>query len=100
VAAAPLLLFNFTAASGRNKKSPRAVSVEMPLMVPGTGGSLYEVLRIEPTTMISEIKTVYRSLVKVYHPDLSGNGRDFTKIHNAYETLSDPKARVVYDMSL
>ncbi|KAK9174926.1 hypothetical protein WN944_026930 [Citrus x changshan-huyou] len=72
----------------------------MPLMAPGTGGSLYEVLRIEPTTMISEIKTVYRSLVKVYHPDLSGNGRDFTKIHNAYETLSDPKARAVYDMSL
>ncbi|GAY58005.1 hypothetical protein CUMW_183760 [Citrus unshiu] len=72
----------------------------MPLMAPGTGGSLYEVLRIEPTAMISEIKTVYQSLAKVYHPDLSGNGRDFTEIHNAYETLSDPKARAVYDMSL
>ncbi|KAL9457609.1 hypothetical protein AB3S75_006620 [Citrus x aurantiifolia] len=72
----------------------------MPLMAPGTGGSLYEVLRVEPTAMISEIKTVHRSLAKICHPDLSGNGRDFIEIHNAYETLSDPKARAIYDMSL
>ncbi|ESR33776.1 hypothetical protein KPL70_026317 [Citrus sinensis] len=69
-------------------------------MAPGMGGSLYEVLRVEPTAMISEIKTVYRSFAKVYHHDLSGNGWDYTEIHNAYETLSDPKARAVYDMSL
>ncbi|ESR65962.1 hypothetical protein WN944_002345 [Citrus x changshan-huyou] len=88
------------AVSGKNKRSPRAVSVEMPVTAPGTGGSLYEVLRVEPTATISEIKTAYRSLAKVYHPDLSGNGRDFIEIHNAYETLSDPTARAVYDMSL
>ncbi|KDO42177.1 hypothetical protein CISIN_1g038518mg, partial [Citrus sinensis] len=95
VAAAPLLLFDFIAASGRNKRSPRAVSVEMPVMALGTRGSLYEVLRVEPKATISEIKTA-----KVYHPDLSGNGRDFTEIHNTYETLLDPKAKAVYDMSL
>ena len=55
---------------------------------------------MEPIATISEIKTVYQSLVKVYHPNLSDNGRDFIEIHNAYETLSDPKARAVYDMSL
>ncbi|KAH9753336.1 J domain-containing protein [Citrus sinensis] len=67
----------------------------MPVMALGTRGSLYEVLRVEPKATISEIKTA-----KVYHPDLSGNGRDFTEIHNTYETLLDPKAKAVYDMSL
>ena len=50
--------------------------------------------------MISEIKTTYQSLAKVYHLDLSSNDQDFIEIHNAYETLSDPTARAVYDMSL
>ncbi|KAK9177613.1 hypothetical protein WN944_023736 [Citrus x changshan-huyou] len=72
----------------------------MPVMAQGTGRSLYEVLRVEPMTTISEIKTTYRSLAKVYHPDFSGNSRDFIKIHNIYETLSDPTTRAVYDMSL
>ncbi|KAH9782474.1 J domain-containing protein [Citrus sinensis] len=60
-------------------------SVEMPVTVSGTGGSLYKVLRVEPTATILEIKMAYRSLAK---------------IHNAYETLSYPMARAVYDMSL
>ncbi|KAL9459931.1 hypothetical protein AB3S75_003185 [Citrus x aurantiifolia] len=72
----------------------------MPVMALGTGGSLYEVLRVEPTTTILEIKTAYRSLAKVYHPDLSGNSRDFIEIHNTYEMLLDPTAKAVYDMSL
>ncbi|KAK9200863.1 hypothetical protein WN944_016062 [Citrus x changshan-huyou] len=72
----------------------------MPVTAPGMGGSLYEVLRVEPMATILEIKTTYRSLAKVYHPDLSGNGRDFIEIHNGYETLSYPTARAVYDMSL
>ncbi|KAL9411368.1 hypothetical protein AB3S75_045043 [Citrus x aurantiifolia] len=72
----------------------------MLVMAPGTGRSLYEVLRVEPMTTISEIKTVYRSLAKVYHPDLSGNSLDFIEIHNTYEMLSDPTTRAVYDMSL
>lgn len=55
---------------------------------------------MDPTATMTEIKTAYRSLAKVHHPDLSGNGRDFIEIHNAYETLSDPAARAVYDMSL
>lgn len=86
--------------SGKNKRNPCAVSVEMPVTAPFTGGSLYEVLRLEPTATIPEIKTAYRRLAKVYHPDLSGNGRDFIEIHNAYETLSDPATRAAYDMSL
>ncbi|GAY31859.1 hypothetical protein CUMW_287320 [Citrus unshiu] len=49
----------------------------MPVTVPGTGGSLYEVLRLEPTATILEIKMAYRSLAKVYHPDFVGSRSAF-----------------------
>ncbi|GAV74786.1 DnaJ domain-containing protein [Cephalotus follicularis] len=70
----------------------------------GACTSLYEVLRIRRNATPTEIKTAYRSLAKMYHPDLSGpggsDGRDFMEIHNAYETLSDPAARAMYDLSI
>jgi len=67
--------------------------------------SLYEVLRIKQNATTVEIKSAYRNLAKVYHPDSSlrrseSGERDFIEIHDAYETLSDPSARAVYDLSL
>ncbi|XP_051135493.1 chaperone protein dnaJ 11, chloroplastic-like [Andrographis paniculata] len=73
--------------------------------------SLYEVLRVKRDASQTEIKTAYRTLAKLYHPDArsrfmdspvasSADGRDFIEIHNAYATLSDPKARAMYDCNL
>ncbi|KAJ8765026.1 hypothetical protein K2173_010500 [Erythroxylum novogranatense] len=62
--------------------------------------SLYEVLQVKQSASQREIKTAYRTLAKLYHPDaLKSDGQDFIEIHNAYETLSDPAARALYDMS-
>ncbi|XP_020227814.1 chaperone protein dnaJ 11, chloroplastic [Cajanus cajan] len=65
----------------------------------------YEVLRIKHNASSVEIKAAYRNLAKVYHPDSAvrrseSDERDFIEIHEAYETLSDPSARAVYDLSL
>ncbi|KAK9232957.1 hypothetical protein WN943_023206 [Citrus x changshan-huyou] len=38
----------------------------MSVTTPGTRGSLYEVLRVETTMMISEIKMAYQSLAKIH----------------------------------
>ncbi|KAL0310909.1 UNVERIFIED_CONTAM: Chaperone protein DnaJ [Sesamum angustifolium] len=73
--------------------------------------SLYEVLRVKRNASQTEIKTAYRTLAKLYHPDAtsrfmdssiasSTDGSDFIEINNAYATLSDPDARAVYDFSL
>ncbi|XP_021740820.1 chaperone protein dnaJ 11, chloroplastic-like [Chenopodium quinoa] len=65
-------------------------------------GSFYEVLRVNRHASALEIKAAYRNLAKLYHPDSSSksDGGDFIQIHNAYETLSDPAARALYDLSL
>ncbi|KAL4598843.1 hypothetical protein ACB092_11G086100 [Castanea dentata] len=65
--------------------------------------SLYEVLKVERTASLMEIKSVYWSLAKMYHEDkaeIESNGRDFIEIHNAYATLFDPATRALYDLSL
>ncbi|KAK4484737.1 hypothetical protein RD792_007330 [Penstemon davidsonii] len=73
--------------------------------------SLYEVLRVKCNASQVEIKTAYRTLAKLYHPDAksrfmessiatSTDGGDFIEIHKAYATLSDPDARADYDWNL
>ncbi|CAK9321735.1 unnamed protein product [Citrullus colocynthis] len=60
----------------------------------------YEILRIEPNASAVEIKSAYRRLAKRYHPDTDSSeseGWRFMEIHEAYTTLSDPSARLVYD---
>lgn len=54
-----------------------------------------------------EIKAAYRRLARVLHPDVATiNGQnentayEFMKVHEAYETLSDPEKRADYDRTL
>ncbi|XP_027336469.1 chaperone protein dnaJ 11, chloroplastic [Abrus precatorius] len=85
--------------------SIRAVAAEA-IETRRSAASLYEVLRIEQDASLTEIKSAYRSLAKLYHPDAAvrrsteSDDGDFIEIRNAYETLSDPSARAMYDLSL
>nr|GLL41392.1 chaperone protein dnaJ 20, chloroplastic-like [Ipomoea trifida] len=65
--------------------------------------SLYDLLGISETGSLPEIKRAYKQLARKYHPDVSPPGRveeytqRFIRVQRAYETLSDPKTRALYD---
>lgn len=50
---------------------------------------------------MEEVRNKYIELAKLHHPDVNNQERaKFQEIANAYETLSDSKSRMKYDMSL
>lgn len=60
----------------------------------------YEILQVSANAEKSVIRAAYRSLLKNYHPDLSGDpeaSEKTSKINWAYELLMDPKKRAEYD---
>ncbi|KAG9304300.1 hypothetical protein G9A89_019862 [Geosiphon pyriformis] len=60
--------------------------------------ALYNILGVRKTASEDEIKKAYRRLALRYHPDKNPNAaEEFKSINHAYEILSDPKKRSVYD---
>src|SRR5438270_5233360 len=60
----------------------------------------YEVLGVARSASEDELKKAYRRLAKQYHPDTNkeqGAEARFVEINEAYETLSDPQRRTIYD---
>ncbi|MEO6301665.1 MAG: J domain-containing protein, partial [Bacteroidia bacterium] len=61
----------------------------------------YEILGVHSGASYAEIKSAFRRLAKIYHPDKNPGGKDqFSTILKAYETLSDPKLKSTYDYRL
>ena len=62
---------------------------------------VYDVLGVARDAGPAQIKSAYRRLAKVYHPDVRGGDgraeRRFKEIARAYETLSRPEIRAAYD---
>lgn len=68
--------------------------------------SFYELLGVPESGSLVEVKHAYKQLARKYHPDMSPPGRveEYTKrfiqLHEAYETLSDPTRRAIYDRDI
>lgn len=61
----------------------------------------YDILGISQSAGIQEIKSAFRRLAKLYHPDKNPGEKDtFAGILRAYETLVDPTLRNAYDRKL
>jgi hypothetical protein len=64
----------------------------------------YKVLGIRKSASKSEIKSAYRKLARVRHPDVNGGSekaaREFALLSKAYQVLIDPQERAHYDEQL
>eukprot|EP00931_Biecheleriopsis_adriatica_P056758 TRINITY_DN33659_c0_g1_i2.p1 TRINITY_DN33659_c0_g1~~TRINITY_DN33659_c0_g1_i2.p1 ORF type:complete len:386 (+),score=62.55 TRINITY_DN33659_c0_g1_i2:101-1258(+) len=59
---------------------------------------LYALLEVEDSADEGDIKRSYRKLSVKYHPDKNpADASKFNAIRDAYEVLSDPKQRILYD---
>lgn len=63
-------------------------------------GNYYEILGVEPDASPVTIKKAYWAQGLIHHPDKGGNHDNFTKLGEAYATLSDNYKRAEYDRSL
>ena len=64
------------------------------------GKDYYKILGITKTSSDDDIKKAYRKLALKYHPDKNkepGAEEKFKEVAEAYEILSDPKKKEIYD---
>jgi curved DNA-binding protein len=61
----------------------------------------YQLLGLDKTASVSDVKKAYRKLARKYHPDLNPNDKEaqakFQQINEAHAVLSDPEKKKKYD---
>jgi DnaJ-class molecular chaperone len=64
-----------------------------------TPQTYYEILGVDKTSTLNEIKRAYKKLASLHHPDKeTGNTTLMSDINAAYACLSDPESRANYDL--
>ncbi|XP_071958300.1 dnaJ homolog subfamily A member 2-like [Antedon mediterranea] len=64
----------------------------------GGDSALYDLLGVTKNASETEIKKSYRKLAKQFHPDKNpDDGEKFKDISYAYEVLTDPRKKEIYD---
>lgn len=59
--------------------------------------SPYKILGVPSDATADDIKKAYRKAALKHHPDKGGDEENFKEVSKAYETLSDPEKRKLYD---
>eukprot|EP00287_Rhodomonas_sp_CCMP768_P021188 CAMPEP_0202811920 /NCGR_PEP_ID=MMETSP1389-20130828/3653_1 /ASSEMBLY_ACC=CAM_ASM_000865 /TAXON_ID=302021 /ORGANISM="Rhodomonas sp., Strain CCMP768" /LENGTH=367 /DNA_ID=CAMNT_0049483165 /DNA_START=41 /DNA_END=1140 /DNA_ORIENTATION=+ len=59
--------------------------------------ALYDALGLSPGASENDIKKAYKKMAVKHHPDKGGDEATFKEISRAYEILSDPEKRQLYD---
>lgn len=57
----------------------------------------YRLLGVSPNADLAEIRSAYKKLCKVAHPDVGGSTEAMQLLNEAYRILSEPSARSAYD---
>ncbi|MCE2968434.1 MAG: J domain-containing protein [Phycisphaerales bacterium] len=62
----------------------------------------YDTLGLTPSATSEEVRRAFRELAKKLHPDASGRSTEaaFSRVQAAYDVLSDPQRRELYDATL
>mmetsp|Transcript_66705 Transcript_66705/g.159163 ORF Transcript_66705/g.159163 Transcript_66705/m.159163 type:complete len:366 (+) Transcript_66705:3-1100(+) len=63
----------------------------------GDNTKFYKLLDVEPDADEGQLKKAYKKVALKNHPDKGGDPEKFKEISNAYEVLSDPEKRKIYD---
>src|ERR1019366_8796815 len=70
-------------------------------MATATKKDYYETLGVSKKTPLKEIRQAYRKLARKYHPDLNPGDKaseeKFKQVQEAYDILSEPKKKKMYD---
>ena len=57
----------------------------------------YDALGVGTDADRPAIQAAYRRLARLHHPDFGGNQSDMARLNEAWDVLSDPHQRAVYD---
>lgn len=60
----------------------------------------YNILGVKQNASDEEIKKAYRKLAMKHHPDRGGDEKKFKEISTAYDVLSDPQKRQMFDAGI